>query len=284
MVAVVTSTATCTAFRALDETTGEVGPTRVLVERVGFLAALAQAMTMSVVAARWNDGDLCRVGRGVGPDGRALPTKGWMALRRLGWHAAAPEGVYASDRVRRVTEEAAARVLRLAVHRRAVVQAILASWPADPRQRTDAEWAALRQRLPQHSSNAEVRNRTRQVRAWQADHAGRLPACLTELEAAPRTPGVVLLAAADKQLVTIEGVGPDGAVLHLQLPLTERPASRSQWAWHAIQFRLPGHVPADANLCVPTLRVTGGWTYPGAVRARTCSGPGTRPRWAWIGG
>ena len=102
MVAVVTSTATCTAFRAVDETTGEVGPTRVLVERVGFLAALAQAMTMSVVAARWNDGDLCRVGRGVGPDGRALPTKGWMALRRLGWHAAAPEGVYASDRVRRV--------------------------------------------------------------------------------------------------------------------------------------------------------------------------------------
>lgn len=258
MVAVVTSTATCTAFRAVDETTGEVGPTRVLVERVGFLAALAQAMTMSVVAARWNDGDLCRVGRGVGPDGRALPTKGWMALRRLGWHAAAPEGVYASDRVRRVTEEAAARVLRLAVHRRAVVQAILASWPADPRQRTAAEWAALRQRLPQGSSNAEVRNRTRQVRAWQADHAGRLPACLTELEAAPRTPGVVLLAAADKQLVTIERVGPDGAVLHLQLPLTERPASRSQWAWHAIQFRLPGHVPADANLCVPTLRVTGG--------------------------
>jgi hypothetical protein len=112
MVAVVTSTATCTAFRAVDETTGEVGPTRVLVERVGFLAALAQAMTMSVVAARWNDGDLCRVGRGVGPDGRALPTKGWMALRRLGWHAAAPEGVYASDGVRRVTEGNVARARR----------------------------------------------------------------------------------------------------------------------------------------------------------------------------
>jgi hypothetical protein len=96
------------------------------------------------------------------------------------------------------------------------------------------------------------------VRAWQANHAGRLPVCLTELEAAPQTREVVLLAAADKQLVTVERVGPDGAVLHLQLPLTERPTSRSQWAWHAIQVRLPEHLPADADLCIPTLRVTGG--------------------------
>jgi hypothetical protein len=108
-VAVVTSTATCTAFRAVDETTGQVVTAHMLVERVGFLAALTQAMSTSVVAAHWNDGDLGRVGEGVGPDGRALPGKGWMALRRLGWHASAPEGVYASDRVRRAAEEAAAR-------------------------------------------------------------------------------------------------------------------------------------------------------------------------------
>jgi Putative transposase DNA-binding domain len=85
MVAVVTSTATCTAFREVDETTGEVVPTRVL----------------------------------------------------------------------------------------AVVQAILASWPADPRQRTDAEWAVLRQRLPQGLSNAEVRNRTRQVGKLAETSSGR---------------------------------------------------------------------------------------------------------------
>jgi hypothetical protein len=69
---------------------------------------------------------------------------------------------------------------------------------------------------------------------------------------------VVLLAAGDKQLVTIERVGPDGAVLRVQLPLAERPTSRSEWAWHTIQVRVPGHVPADADLCVPTLRVSGG--------------------------
>jgi Putative transposase DNA-binding domain len=257
-VAVLTSTATCTAFRAVEQATGELVPTRLLAERVGFLAALIQTMTTAVVAERWNEADLVTIGSGIGPDGRALPLKGWMTLRRLGWHAAAPEGVHVSDRVRRVAEEAAARALRLAVHRHQILWAILATWPADPRQRTDAEWVALRQRLPQGASNAEVRNRTRQVRAWQADHAGRLPACLTELEAVPRTRGVVLLAAADKQLVTIDRSSPDTAMLRVQLPLTERPASHAQWAWHAIQVRLPRHLPADADLCIPTLRVSGG--------------------------
>jgi Putative transposase DNA-binding domain len=256
-VAVLTSTATCTAFRAADETTGEAINARVLAKRVGFLAALTRTMSTSVVAAHWKDGDLGTLRDGAGPDGRTLPSKGWMALRRLGWGADMPEAVHVSDRVRRVAEEAAARALRSAVHRHEILKAILAAWPADPRRPTDAERAALRQRLPQGSSHAEVRNRTRQVRAWQAHH-GRLPACLCELEAAPQTWGVVLLAAGDKQLVTIERVGPDGAVLRVQLPVTERPTSRSEWAWHAIQVRLPGHVPADADLCVPTLRVTGG--------------------------
>jgi hypothetical protein len=137
-VAVLTSTATCTAFRAADETTGEVINARVLTKRVGFLVALIRAMTTSVVAARWNDGDLGRLGEGAGPDGRTLPSKGWMALRRLGWGAGMPDGVYVSDRVRRAAEEAAARALWLAVHRHLLLQAILAVWPADPRRRTDA--------------------------------------------------------------------------------------------------------------------------------------------------
>jgi Putative transposase DNA-binding domain len=258
-VAMVTATATCTAFRAVDETTGQVVTAHLLVERVGLLAALIRTMTTSMVAAHWNDGDLGRVGSGVGPDGRALPAKGWMALRRLGWHAAAPEGVYSSDRVRRVAEEATARELRRAVHRRAVVHAILASWPADPRRRTEIEWTALRRRLPAGVTGAELRNRTRQVCAFQADHGGRLPACLTELERPPAaTSPQALLAAADKQLVTIDRSSPETAVLRVQLPLIPHPATRRDWAWHAIGFRLPRHVPADADLCVPTLRIISG--------------------------
>jgi hypothetical protein len=121
LVAVVTATATCTAFRAVEERTGEVVTSRVLVERVGFLAALARAMSAVVVTARWNDGDLGGMESRIGLDGRSLPTKGWMALRRLGWGASMPEGVYVSDRVRRVAAEAAARALRLAVHRHQVL-------------------------------------------------------------------------------------------------------------------------------------------------------------------
>jgi hypothetical protein len=132
-VAALTATATCTGFRAVEEATGELVPGRLLAERVGFLAALTQELATTVVLARWNDGDLATVGSGVGPDGRTLPAKGWMALRRLGWTTAASEGVYVPDRVRRVAEETAARTLRLAVHRQAVVHAIIGTWPADSR-------------------------------------------------------------------------------------------------------------------------------------------------------
>ncbi len=255
--AALTATATCTAFRAVVETTGELVPARLLAERVGFLAVLIQAISSGVVASRWTDADLAVLEVGVGPDGRALPVKGWMAMRRLGWAAAAPEGVYVSDRVRRVAEELEARALRSAVHHRAVVQAILAAGPTDGARRTEAQWAALRGRLPQGVRNAEIRNRTRQIHAFRSDHDGRPPVCLTELEAAPRIPALVVLAAADKQLVTIERSGPATAVLRVQLPLTGRPTSPAQWSWHAIRFALPEHIPANASLCVPTLRLAG---------------------------
>jgi hypothetical protein len=257
-VATLTATATCTAFRAVAEGTGELVPTRLLAERVRLLAALTQELATAVVAAHWNDGDLATLGSGVGPDGRALPAKGWMALRRLGWAAAALEGVHVSDRVRRASEEAAARALRSAVHRRTVVQATLKSWPVDPWRRTDAEWAELRKRLPQGVSTVEIRNRTRQLRVFRTSHHGRLPAGLTELESVPRIPALVVLAAADKQLVTIQLIGPHAAVLRVQLPLTARPTSPTQWAWHVIRLAVPEHVPACVSLCVPTLRLVRG--------------------------
>jgi Putative transposase DNA-binding domain len=270
-VAALTATATCTAFRAVQEATGELVPARLLAERVRLLAALAQELATAVVAARWNDGDLATLESGVGPDGRTLPAKGWMALRRLGWAAAAPEGVPVSDRVRRAAEEAAARALRSAVHRHAVVHAILESWPADLVRRTDAEWAALRKRLPNGVSTAEIRNRTRQLRAFRTGHHGQLPAGLAELETVPRIPTLVVLAAADKQLVTIQRTGPHAAVLRVQLPLTGRPTSRTQWAWHAVRLAVPEHVPAWASLCVPTMRLVEGrvrvdlpWRIPAA--------------------
>src|SRR5574341_2535824 len=176
-----TATATFTAYRAVVETTGEQISGRVLAQRVGWLAALVADLADPIVADRWHDADLGVLAVGVGPDGRVLPASGWMTMRRLGWATTSPGNLHVSDRVRRVAEEAAARTLRLALHRRGTIRALLAIWPKDPRKRTDQEWAALREVLPAGTSNAEIRNRTRQIAAWAPDHVGRLPAGLTEL-------------------------------------------------------------------------------------------------------
>src|SRR5258706_461859 len=65
------------------------------------------------------------------------------------------------------------------------------------------------------------------------------------------------LAAADGQLVPWDRISAGGAVLRVALPLTPAPASRRDWAVHAIPVNLPRTVPAEARLCTPTLRVVG---------------------------
>ncbi|MFI7702125.1 hypothetical protein [Nonomuraea sp. NPDC049480] len=180
-----TATATCTAHSAIVEQTGEVVTQPLLAQRVGWLAGLARDLTARLVAAQWNPADPDALASGVGLDGRALPAKGWMAARRLGWGVAPKPGVHVCDRVLRCVQEQAARLLRLALHRRAVLAALAAAWPKDPRRRTEAEWAALRALLPDGVSAADVRNRTRQIRAYRDAHDGVLPGDLTEVEGPP---------------------------------------------------------------------------------------------------
>ncbi|WP_212830688.1 zinc ribbon domain-containing protein [Catellatospora sp. TT07R-123] len=229
---------------------------RVLAVRVGWLTGLVAGMAARVVAEHWTGPDLDTLAAGVGPDGRPLPAKGWTALRRLGWTAHPPQGVYVSDRVCRCAEEGAARALRLAVHRRRIVQAIIATWPPGGR-RADGDWRALRDLLPAGVSTAVIRNRTRQVDAHLDRHGGLLPGDLPDLEAAPPAARQVLLAATDRQLVTLARDGDRRVVVRVQLPLVEQPASRADWAWHVMTVALPPTVPVDAAICVPTLRVVG---------------------------
>jgi hypothetical protein len=251
------ATATCTAFSGVLEGTGERVGQRVLLERVGFLAELSQKLTGALVAARWDEACLDVLAAGVDERGEALPSKGWMALRRLNWPQAVtpPAGVYVPDRVRRGVEEYTARTLRLALHRRGIVAAVLAAWPADPRRRTDAEWTALRKLLPAGVSGAEIRNRTRQVRAYVAEYE-HLPAGLCVLEGPPRVAPLVVLAAMDRQQVTLARVDEATARLRVKLPLRAAPGTGRDWAWHVIDIRLPGTVTPDAVLHTPTLRPT----------------------------
>ncbi|MFG3021064.1 zinc ribbon domain-containing protein [Streptomyces sp. NPDC048254] len=251
------ATATCTAFAGVLEASGERVGRRVLLERVGFLAELSRTLTGALVASRWDEESLDVLAAGVDERGEKLPSKGWMAMRRLNWPQAVPSpaGVYVSDRVRRGVEEYAARTLRLALHRRTIVAAVLEAWPADPSRHTEAKWAALRGLLPAGVSGAEIRNRTRQVRAYVAGH-GCLPAGLCALEDPPQIAPQVLLAAMDGQQVTLARVDAASARLRVKLPLRAVPATGRDWAWHVIDIRLPRTVTPDAVLHTPTLRPT----------------------------
>ncbi|MEV1249026.1 hypothetical protein [Nonomuraea sp. NPDC049750] len=252
-----TATASCTAYTAVVEATGEVVAQALLVRRVAWLTALARDVTARLVVARWNRADLDALGSGVGLDGRVLPSKGWMAVRRLGWGVGPEPGVYVCDRVLRCAQEQAARLLRLALHRRRLVAAIVATWPQNTGARTGAEWQALRALLPDGVSAADIRNRTRQIRAYLDEHH-TFPTDLTELEEPPNVAAQVVLAAADRQLLTLERIGHRGARLRVRLPLVESPASARDWAWHVLPVVLPPTVPSEARLCAPTLRVTKG--------------------------
>ncbi|WP_246567989.1 hypothetical protein [Streptomyces flaveus] len=213
------ATAPCTAFGGVVEGSGERVGQALLHERVGFLAQLSHELTRSLVASRWDEASLDVLAAGVDGRGEPLPSKGWMAVRRLNWarNAVPAAGVYVSDRVRRAAEEYAARTLRLALHRRALLAAVLATWPVDPFRRTGAEWTALRTLLPTDASNAEIRNRTRQICAHLAER-GKLPAGLCELEEPPEIAAQVLLAAMDRQQVTLERMDAGLARLRVRLP------------------------------------------------------------------
>jgi hypothetical protein len=245
----------------VDERTGEALPAAVVAERAGWCAGLVRQMTAGLLGARWNAGDVQALASGRGPDGRPLPSMAWMAVRRLGWAACAPDGVVVNDRVARMAQEQAGRILRSAAWRAAVTAAIVATWPAQPDRRTPQEWDAVRAAIPggEHLPSAIIRARTRQAGRFLAAN-GRLPRDVFDLEPPPSAPGVLLLAACDKQQATIgrhQG-DPRRALLRVRLPLRPDPRSYADWAWVALPVVLPPTIPPGARLHLPVLRVAGG--------------------------
>lgn len=226
----------------VDERTGESLPARVVAERVGWAADLVAAMAADLLAEHWNAGDVARLAAGVDGAGRVLPSNAWMALRRLGWGVRVPGGIKVNDRIVRMAQEQAGRILRGAQHRAELTGGVLASWPADPAKRTPAEWDAVREAIPDGRSlpGSVIKAHTRQVAAF-CDAHGRLPVDVFELEEAPNAARMLAPAAVDRQQATVERAAADAArvLLRLQLPTRPDPRSYAGWAWMACPITFP---------------------------------------------
>ncbi len=243
----------------IDELTGEVVTTRVLAAGVGWCTALVCGMAGGLLASHWNAPDVAALAGGMDAASRPLPAAAWMALRRLGWAARAPEGITVNDRIVRMAQEQAGRTLRSAIWRKELTSALLATWPADPQKRTKKEWEAIRGAMTRggHLPSSVIKASTRQILRFQRAE-GRLPIDLFELQAAPSAARLLLLCACDRQQATIERspTNPGRVLLRLQLPVRPDPRSYQDWTWVACPLTLPPTVPAGALLHLPAVYVT----------------------------
>jgi hypothetical protein len=249
---------------AVDEKTGQVLPAAVLVERVGWAVDLVSGMAAALLADHWNSIDVDTLAGGEDAGGRKLPANAWMALRRLGWAVGPPEGIRVNDRIVRMAQESAGRMLRSAKWRADLASGVLATWPAAPAKRTAQEWDAVREAVPggRLLPSGVITSRTRQTAAF-VNRNGRMPVDVFEEEAAPHSARMLLLSACDGQQATIERADDPGqALLRLQLPTRPDPRSYADWAWVACPVALPPTIPARAVLHLPTLRI-----HRGRVRA-----------------
>lgn len=248
------STATCRAYGGVDEDAGAAVAASEVARRVSLAVELADILGHIMLADHYSPSGLATLAAGKDLDGRELPSRGYVAARRLDWGCPSAEGLYLPDRFYRVVEEQALRRLRQSVWLGGVVDAVVATWPKDQSRRTPGEWAALNAALPAEVDKATVRNRTRQVGSFLGEH-GRLPAGLCDLEPDARFGPTLPLAAADRQLVTVSTDGSRGLSLRVKLPRVAVPEKRSDWSWVVLAVRLPDNVPDGAEVKTPTLRV-----------------------------
>ncbi|MGC9541098.1 zinc ribbon domain-containing protein [Streptomyces sp. UG1] len=239
------------------EQTGEMLSAATLAEQVGWAADLVSGMVAELLATHWNAADVDVLDSGADAAGRGLPSQAWMALRRLGWTISPPDGIRVNDRIVRMAQEQAGRLLRSAAWRAHLTTGVIETWPADPAKRTPDEWDSVRESIPdgRYLPSGAIRSRTRQIAAFRSRH-DRLPTDVFEMETAPQAARMLLLSACDGQQATIARADDPGrALLRLQLPTRPDPRSYRDWTWVACPITLPPTVPPGAMLHLPTLRI-----------------------------
>lgn len=234
--------------------------------RVSCLKDIVTTITEHIIKERWNPADLAMLGSGVDQSGIRLPQKGSVVCRRLGWTGkdAIPENVYVPDRVYRVAQDHAIRLLKGSVYANKILQILLTTWPKNPYKRTRVEWEELwklvRATPGLYVTKRIVRNRINSILNYCLKHrTAVLPTNITELEDPPHVPPLILFPAGDRQNVTLEKVvSEDGSmwgILRIKLPTCATPQRRKDWEWVTIHFIISSHVPTDAVLHTPNLRV-----------------------------
>ena len=229
---------------------GEIIPVQVMTERLRWLAQIVRVAAETRIAEVWKDQTVSAI---ESQHGHA-----YVAMERAYGKPAWPlEGLHASDRVRRMAEELAGRILRSAARQIGILEAVLpallpiAAWEKlspDEQTKNLLPW-------PSGSTGVERRNLIRAVRNFETQNR-LLPANAYEIVNRPEFKDDYLtcpLDAADDQAVKISGNR-----LSVQLPIKEHPG-KADWAWHTMELVIPAFAReryAGAQICRPNLRVT----------------------------
>jgi hypothetical protein len=281
-------TATCRVARGLREDTGEQLTGRQLAQRVGWLSSLVADIGQATIDAHWDRTSLTALTADETPSGRKLSAQGYTACRQLWGPAALPPGTAGSSRIACMGAELAARQLRAAAHRMAVVDCLLTGL------------------TPQECADPVTGRSYRRRIGRMLDSGQQLPRDLFEIERqGPRVPALVPLSATDHVFFIGQAAETEHAahlavdrivelrlqrnreylrartagtsldrrprvpresgavyVVRLRLPVVARPARDDDWSWHRITINIPPRY-RTGTLSPPTLRVT----TTGVVRA-----------------
>ncbi len=234
---------------AIEEDSGEVVDGAA---RIGWLLDLVVELSAGLMERCWRPATFTALHAGVDSLGRKLPATAAVTAQRLGWTPQSPPGAYVPSRVARLAQANVVPILKTMAYRDRLIPDLVAA--------LDGHGQLDRSRLDEQQcryvSAAFLRNLTRQLRR----HTGRPISCITEIQAAPATPRLARLGAADAQLVELDGVDAAGLWLRIKLPTTPRPAGRGDWVWHKLRCPTPPHLKAR-NIAIwhlPTICMHGG--------------------------
>lgn len=225
----ITSSIKVRAREAIRIKTGQIISEQTLIQRTRWLAELTTSAAQAGLNAQWNETGMTALSSGFG-------SGVWEKANSILSH---PQGAHLDSRVRRVAQAKAAETLRSASQQHRIVTALLSG--SAPK-----------------ATSVEIRSQRRSINKF-IKIAGKAPVNFFELR--PQPPQLlatsVRLDPADQRLSEWSKITSKEAILRLKLPLSERPISSDDYAWHELILNLPKPLRQAVNnggqLAKPTL-------------------------------